>query len=290
MHREHPKKFKQINNLRLAYVERGAGQPIVFLHGNPSSSFLWRNILEPLSAEYRCIAPDLLGMGDSDKVPGDDPERYSFFEQQRYLDGLLASLHFEQPLILVVHDWGSALGFDYARRHPTRVRGIAYMEAITGVRAWEAMPPQARELFQALRSDAGEQMILEQNAFIEKLLPLSIQRTLTPEEHEEYRRPFREPGEGRRPTLAWPRQLPIGGEPREICELVQRYAAFLAESSLPKLFINAEPGRLLTGALREACRRWPNQTEVSVSGLHYIQEDSPAEITRRIRDWARTLP
>jgi len=205
------------------------------------------------------------------------------------LHALLDSVELKQPIILVLHDWGSALGFEYARQNPTRVRGIAYMEAITGVRAWEAMPPRARELFRALRSDTGEQMILERNAFVEELLPFSIQRTLTPEEHEEYRRPFREPGEGRRPTLSWPRQLPIGGEPREICELVERYAAFLAESAIPKLFINAEPGRLLTGELRDACRRWPNQTEVTVSGLHYIQEDSPAEITSAIRDWARSL-
>ena len=290
MHPENTKQFKHINNARLAYVERGSGRPMLFLHGNPTSSFLWRNILGPLSAEYRCIAPDLLGMGDSDKLSGDDPERYSFFVQQRYLDGFIESLSLDQPLILVVHDWGSALGFDFARRYPARVRGIAYMEAITGIRAWDAMPPQARELFQALRSAAGEAMILEQNAFIEKLLPLSMLRTLTPEEHDEYRRPFREPGEGRRPTLSWPRQLPIGGEPREICALVERYASFLAESAMPKLFINAEPGRLLTGALREACRRWPNQTEVTVSGLHYVQEDSPAEITSAIREWARSLP
>jgi len=286
---ENTKQFKQINDRRLAYVERGAGQPMVFLHGNPTSSFLWRNILGPLSAEYRCVAPDLLGMGDSDKLPGNDPERYSFFTQQRYLDGLLESLQFEQPMILVVHDWGSALGFDFARRYPARVRGIAYMEAITGIRAWQAMPPQARELFQALRSNAGEEMILEHNAFIEKLLPLSMLRKLAPEEHAEYRRPFLEPGEGRRPTLSWPRQLPIGGEPREICELVERYAAFMAESPLPKLFINAEPGRLLTGELREACRLWRNQSEVTVSGLHYVQEDSPGEITSAIRDWARRL-
>ncbi len=287
---ENAKQFQYINGVRMAYVERGMGRPMVFLHGNPTSSYLWRNILGPLSAEYRCVAPDLLGMGDSDKLGGSDPERYSFFEQQRYLDGLLESLQLDQPVILVIHDWGSALGFDYTRRHPMRVRGIAYMEAITGVRAWEAMPPQAPELFFALRSPAGEQMILEQNAFIEKLLPLSMLRTLTAEEHDEYRRPFREPGEARRPTLSWPRQLPIGGEPRAICELVERYASFLSESTIPKLFINAQPGRLLTGELREACRRWPNQTEVTVPGLHYIQEDSPALITGAIAEWARTLP
>ncbi len=284
------KKFEQVNGARLAYVESGAGRPMVFLHGNPTSSYLWRNIVPPLAEHFRCIAPDLVGMGDSDKLPGDAPDRYSFFEHQRYLDGFLAVLQLDQPMILVVHDWGSALGFDFARRHPERVRAIAYMEAITGVRAWDAMPPPARELFRALRSSAGERMILEQNAFVETVLPMSILRTLAPEELEEYRRPFREPGESRRPTLSWPRQLPIGGEPEEICALVTRYAAFLAQSTMPKLFINAEPGRLLTGELREACRRWPNQTEVTVAGLHYPQEDSPAPIAEAIGDWARGLP
>ena len=290
MNQKLDKKFQDIDGVRMAHVDRGEGPPMIFLHGNPTSSYLWRNILGPLSADYRCLAPDLVGMGDSDKLPGNDPERYSFFEQQRYLDGWLESLHLAQPAILVVHDWGSALGFDYARRYPTRVRGIAYMEAITGVRAWEAMPPQARELFQALRSPAGEQMILEQNAFIERLLPLSMLRTLTAEEYDEYRRPFREPGEARRPTLSWPRQLPIGGEPRPICELVERYASFLSQSTMPKLFINAEPGRLLTGELREACRRWPNQSEVTVPGLHYVQEDSADQITSAIRAWTKGLP
>jgi haloalkane dehalogenase len=263
---------------------------MLFLHGNPTSSYLWRNVLAPLSAEYRCIAPDLVGMGDSDKLLDGGPERYSFFEQQRYLDGLIEGLGLESPVLLVVHDWGSALGFDWARRFPARVRGIAYMEAIAGVRSWEDMPPLARELFQALRSDCGDAMILEQNVFVERILPSSILRPLSPEEHDEYRRPFREPGEGRRPTLSWPRQLPIGGEPAAICELVERYAAFLADSPIPKLFVNAEPGRLLVGPVRERCRSFRNQREVTVRGLHYVQEDSPGEIAAAISDWASTLP
>jgi haloalkane dehalogenase len=284
------KSFRNIGAQRMAYVERGKGMPVVFLHGNPTSSFLWRNILGPLSPRYRCIAPDLIGMGDSDKLTSGGPERYSFFEHQTYLDGFLESLHLEQPVVLVVHDWGSALGFDWARRHPDRVRGVAYMEAIVGVRPWEEMPEPAQEVFRALRSSRGEEMILERNAFVEELLPRSILRSLTQEEHDEYRRPFREPGEARRPTLSFPRQLPMGGEPRDICELVERYAAFMASSLLPKLFVNAEPGRLLVGSLREACRRWPNQTEVTVNGLHYVQEDSPAEITAALGAWLGALP
>ncbi|MFZ5892547.1 MAG: haloalkane dehalogenase [Myxococcota bacterium] len=284
------KKFMKVNSVEVAYVERGAGQPMLFLHGNPTSSYLWRNIIVPLSRSYRCIAPDLIGMGDSQKLSEGGEGRYSFFEQQRYLEAFLEALDFEQPLILVVHDWGSALGFDWMRRHPERVRGVAYMEAIVGVRAWDELPPPAREIFEALRSPRGEAMILEQNLFVEQLLPRSVLRELRPEELEEYRRPFREPGESRRPTLSWPRQLPIGGEPPEICELVERYAAFLAQSSTPKLFVNAEPGRLLVGPLRERCRRWPNQREVTVRGLHYIQEDSPHEIAAAILDWANELP
>jgi len=291
MSQQNPKKFVNVNGSRLAYVDRGSGAPLLFLHGNPTSSYLWRNIIAPLSANYRCIAPDLVGMGDSDKLsPSLGPDRYSFFNHQRYLDGFIETLGLDQPVTLVVHDWGSALGFDWARRNPERVRGIAYMEAILEVRKWQDMPEQARTLFQALRSERGEDMILAQNLFVEQLLPRSILRTLTAEEHDEYRRPFREAGEDRRPTLSWPRSLPIDGEPREICELVERYAAFLAASAIPKLFVNAEPGRLLTGSARDTCRRFPNQEEVTVKGLHYVQEDSPTEIATALSAWASKLP
>jgi haloalkane dehalogenase len=279
------KKFETVAGVRMAYVDEGQGDPMVFLHGNPTSSYLWRNIVPPLASRFRCIAPDLVGMGDSQKLGGS--ARYSFFEHQRYLDALLDVLEPQRKLILVVHDWGSALGLDWMRRFPERVRGVAYMEAIVGVRAWEELPPPAQEIFRALRSPRGDSMVLEQNFFVEQLMPKSILRALEPEEMEEYRRPFAEPGEGRRPTLSWPRQLPIGGEPREICELVERYARFLETSLVPKLFVNAEPGRLLTGPLRERCRRWPNQREVTVPGLHYVQEDSPREIATALLDWAK---
>jgi haloalkane dehalogenase len=270
---------------QMSFVDQGSGEPLLFLHGNPTSSFLWRNIIGKVSETYRCIAPDLIGMGDSDKLPDSN---YSFFEHRDFLDGFIASLALTGPVTLVLHDWGSALGFDWARRHPAGVRGFVYMEAIAGARTWADIPEPARALFRALRSPKGEQLILEENLFVEKLLPQSMLRTLTPAEHDEYRRPFRERGEARRPTLSWPRQLPIDGEPREICALVEEYAAFLASSPLPKLFVNAEPGRILTGALREACRRWPNQREVTVRGLHYVQEDSPDEIAAAILDWARS--
>ncbi len=291
MSEQNPKRFMNVSGSRMAYVERGTGRPLLFLHGNPTSSYLWRHVIPPLAASYRCIAPDLIGMGDSDKLAASLGEgRYSLFSHQHYLDGFIEALQLTEPVTLVLHDWGSALGFDWARRFPKRVRGIAYMEAIVAVRKWQDMPELGRTTFQALRSERGEDMILAQNLFVEQMLPRSMLRTLTPEEHEEYRRPFREPGEDRRPTLSWARQLPMDGEPREICELVERYAAFLAGSPIPKLFINAEPGRLLTGPARDACRLWPNQQEVTVKGLHYVQEDCPLEISTALAGWASTLP
>ncbi len=283
------KKFVSIQGHRMAYIERGAGAPMVFLHGNPTSSFLWRNLIAPLSKRFRCIAPDLIGMGDSDKLPESGPGAYSFFRHRGFIEGFIDALAPDQPITLVVHDWGSALGFDWAYRHPERVRGIAYMEAIAGILGWEGWPPEARALFEAFRSPAGEKLVIEDNVFVEMVLPGGILRTLTQAEHDEYRRPFLEAGESRRPTLSWPRQLPIEGQPPEVCAEVRKYADWLATSPVPKLFVNAEPGRLLVGKLREAVRRWPNQREVTVRGLHYVQEDSPAEIAAAIDDWANTI-
>ncbi len=275
------KKRVRVRGHAMAYVDRGAGRPLVFLHGNPTSSFLWRNVLDPLADRARCIAPDLIGMGDSDELAGAGPSSYSFFEHRAFVDAFFDALGLDD-VALVVHDWGSALGFDWARRHPDRVRAIVYMEAIVGTMRWDEWAPGPRALFQRLRSAEGERMVLEENAFVEAVLPGSVMRKLAPEELDEYRRPFRAPGESRLPTLAFPRQLPIDGEPREVCEEVERYAGWLARSPLPKLFVNAEPGRILTGRLREECRRWPNQREVTVRGLHFLQEDSPAEIADAI--------
>lgn len=274
-----------VRGKRIAYVDRGYGDPAVFLHGNPTSSFLWRNILTPVAKHARVIAPDLIGMGDSAKLQPSGPESYSYFEHLAYLEDFFDGLRLERPVVLVVHDWGSALGFEWARRHPDRVRAIVYMEAIVGVMRWSEWAPAPRALFQALRSPDGDRMVLEDNVFVEKVLPGSVIRTLSDEEHDEYRRPFRERGEARRPTLSWPRQLPIDGEPAEICALVERYASWLATTEIPKLFVNAEPGRILTGRLRDECRRWRNQREISVRGLHYVQEDSPGEIAGAIIDF-----
>ena len=289
---EFPYKKRRIPVLghMMAVVEVGEGDPIVLLHGNPTSSYVWRNVIPHLQALGRCIAPDLVGMGNSDKLPDSGPGSYMFQEHRRHLDEVLDALDVRGNLTLVVHDWGSALGFDWARRHPESVRGIAYLEALVRPTSWVEFPTQARELFQALRSRAGEAMVLEQNFFVEQVLPGGILRTLTDEEMESYRRPFAGPGEDRRPTLSWPRQIPIDGEPAEVVEIVQRYADWLSQSSVPKLFINGEPGLVLTGPSRDFCRTWPCQREVTVPGLHFLQEDSPEDIGRTIAGWLEAIP
>jgi haloalkane dehalogenase len=275
--------------LEMAYAEVGRGDPIVFLHGNPTSSYLWRNVIPHLAELGRCIAPDLIGMGDSAKLPASGPGRYSFAEHRRFLDALLEQLGVRENATLVIHDWGSALGFDWARRHPDGVRGIAYMEAIVRPLTWGEWPDAARRVFQGFRSPAGEVMVLEQNVFVERVLPGSVLRKLGDAEMEVYRRPFRTPGEDRRPTLTWPRQIPIEGEPADVVAIVQGYAEWLSRCDVPKLFVDADPGAILIGAQRDFCRAWPNQSEVRVRGSHFLQEDSPDEIGRAIAEWLRRI-
>lgn len=281
------KKRQLVLGREMAYVEVGSGDPIVFLHGNPTSSYLWRNVIPHVEALGRCIAPDLIGMGDSEKLPESGPESYTFVEHRRYLDALLSQLGVEQRVTFVVQDWGAALGFDWAYRHPEAVRGIAYMEAIVKPYTWSEYPEAARKVFQTLRSPAGEQMVLEQNSFIEFNLPSGVLRPLTAEEMDAYRRPFAEPGEGRRPTLSWARQLPVDGEPADVTEIVTAYGAWLSRSDVPKLYIRGNPGRLQPSQ-HEFCRTWPAQTEVVVPGLHNLQEDSPDEIGQALANWMRT--
>ena len=286
---EHAKCFIEVDDRRMAYVEMGEGSPIVFQHGNPTSSYLWRNVMPMLAHRGRCIALDLVGMGDSDKLINSGPNSYTYAEQRRFFDGALAELGVVDEVVLVIHDWGSALGFDWAQRHPQSVRGICYMEAIVRPLAWDEFPDRSRGIFQGFRSEAGEGMVLENNLFVERVLPGSVLRELSEEEMSVYRRPFTEPGEGRRPTLTWPRQIPIEGEPAAVTDIVKTSAEWLEKSQIPKLFINAEPGALLTGAQREFCRRWPNQHEVTVRGSHFIQEDSPTEIGTAINAWLESL-
>ena len=286
---EHPKQKIIVNGRSMAYVEMGTGDPVVFLHGNPTSSYLWRNIMPHLADRARCIAPDLIGMGDSDKLPNSGPGRYTFVEHRDYLDGFFATMGLTDKVTLVVHDWGSALGFHWAQRHSESVRGIAYMEALVRPVIWDEWNEAARPVFKGFRSPAGEDMVLEKNVFVERVLPGSVLRGLTEAEMEIYRRPFVEPGEARRPTLTWPRQIPISGKPVEVVSIVQDYADWLTETELPKLFINANPGAILIGGQRDFCRGWKNQTEVTVAGSHFIQEDSPNEIGAALADWYGSL-
>jgi haloalkane dehalogenase len=282
------KKRQLVPGQEMAYVEVGNGDPIVFLHGNPTSSYLWRNIIPYLEGLGRCIAPDLIGMGDSEKLPSSGPNSYTFVEHRRYLNALLDALGVNERVAFVVHDWGSALGFDWSYRHPDAVKGIAYMEAIARPYTWNEYPEAGRKTFEALRSPAGEQMVLEQNSFIEFNLPAGILRKLSEEEMNEYRRPFAEPGEGRRPTLSFARQLPIDGEPADVTEIVTTYAEWLSSSPIPKLFIQGNPGRLQPSQLA-FCRTLPAQSQVTVPGLHNLQEDSPDEIGQSIANWLQHM-
>jgi len=269
------RKRAAVLDTELAYVEAGAGDPIVLLHGNPTSSYLWRNVIHELEGLGRCLAPDLVGMGDSGKAPDGS---YRFVDHVRYLDAWFDAVVPDGQVTLLLHDWGSALGFHWAHRHPDRVRGLVYMEAIVRPVTWDEWPESARGIFQAMRSEAGEEMILEKNVFIERILPASVLRKLTDAEMDAYRAPFLAPGEGRRPLLTWPREIPIDGEPADVDRIVLDYSEWLAGCDIPKLFVNADPGSILVGPQRAFCRTWPNQEEITVPGIHFIQEDSPTEI------------
>ena len=286
---EPEKKAIEIHGKRMTYVEMGDGDPIVFQHGNPTSSYLWRNVMPHLADQGRCIAVDLIGMGDSEKLDDPGAGSYRYAEHRDYLFAAWEALGIDDRVTLVIHDWGSALGFDWARQHPDAVLGIAYMEGIVMPVSWDDWPEAAAQVFRGFRSDAGESMVLDRNLFVERVLPGSVIRELTEEEMAVYRRPFLAPGEDRRPTLTWPRQIPIDGEPEDVASIVGDYAGWLSTSAVPKLFINAEPGAILTGRQRDFCRTFPNQEEVTVRGIHFIQEDSPHEIGEAIAAWRRGL-
>jgi haloalkane dehalogenase len=284
---KYSKSFITINGKKLAYVDFGEGDPIVFLHGNPTSSYLWRNIMPHLEDMGRLIAPDLIGMGDSDKLDNSGPDRYTFTEHTEYLYALFEELNLNN-VTLAIHDWGSALGFNWAALNPEKIKSIVYMEAITGpIESWDDWPKQARKIFQLFRSDAGEELVLDKNYFVERVFAgdVGMHRALEKQELDTYIKPFKEEGESRRPTLTWPRQIPIEGKPKEVVEIVKNYAKFMNETQIPKLFINADPGSILIGKQREIARQWPNQKEVTVKGGHFIQEVSPDEIGKFVREF-----
>ena len=271
---------------QMSYIDVGQGDPIVFLHGNPTSSYLWRNVIPHVESLGRCLAPDLIGMGQSGKSPTGD---YRFLAHSRYLDEWIQKLQITSKLTLVIHDWGSALGYYRAHRFPAQIKGIVYMEAIVQALTWDMWPEKSRNIFQAMRSDAGEEIILNKNVFVDRILPGSILRELSQQELDIYRKPYLEEGESRLPTLTWPREIPIEGTPPDVFQLVHSYSQWLANNSIPKLFINAEPGAILTGQQRDFCRGWNNQDEVTVQGSHFIQEDSPNEIGVAIANWYSSL-
>jgi haloalkane dehalogenase len=271
----------------MAYIDAGTGRPSSS-NSNPTSSYLWRNVMPHCDGLGRLVTR-LIGMGDSDKLSPSGPDRYGYAEQRRYLWALWDALALGNRIVLVLHDWGSALGFEWARRHPDRVAGIVYMEAIVAPVTWADWPENARRAFQGFRSEAGDDMILAKNMFVERILPGSVLRKLDEQEMAEYRRPFAKPGEDRRPTLTWPRQIPIEGEPADVVAVVEDYSRWLAASPVPKLFINADPGSILVGRQREVCRTWPNQSELTVKGLHFLQEDSPNEIGTALATFVRRV-
>lgn len=281
-HDPHPRRRIDVLDSVMSFVDTGAGPrpPVVFLHGNPTWSYLWRNVIPWVSPLARCLAPDLIGMGQSGRRPAG---AYRFPDHARYLDAWFDAVLPAGPLFLVLHDWGGALGFHWARRHADRVAGIAYMETLPcPIASWDDWPADARGIFQGLRAPAGEKLIYEKNIFIEGILPNAIGRSLPAEAHERYREPWREAGERRRPMLDWPRCIPIADEPADIAAIARDYASWLTASAVPKLFVNAEPGSILIGAQREWCRSLPNQTEVTVAGTHFIPEAAPDAIGQAV--------
>jgi len=281
--------YREVNGSRMAYVDEGEGDAIVFAHGNPTSSYLWRNVMPHLEGLGRLVAADLIGMGGSDKLDRSGADRYNYAEQRDYLFALWDALDLGDNVILVLHDWGSALGFDWANQHRDHVQGIAFMEAIVTPISWSDFPSDLRGVFEGFRSPQGEAMVLEQNIFVEQVLPAGMLRKLSDEEMDHYRRPFVDPGESRRPTLSWPRNIPIDGEPADVVSVVNDYSSWLAESDVPKLFVNAEPGLIVDARIRDVIRSWPNLTETTVTGLHFVQEDSPDEIGTAVAQFVRKL-
>lgn len=282
-------KYITVKGLKMAYQEEGEGAPIVFLHGNPTSSYLWRNVVPHLKGLGRCLVPDLIGMGESDPLPESGPGSYRFSEHAGFLEELLQKLEVHKDAILIGHDWGGALLFHWAMHHPDSVKGIVYMETIVSPVSWRDWPEDAKGIFQGMRSEAGEKIIFQKNLFVEGILPNSVLRKLTEEEMNVYRKPFLEEGERRRPMLTWPREIPIEGEPEDVCSIVTAYGKWLQDCEIPKLFINAEPGSILTGRQRQFCRRFRKQHEVTVKGSHFIQEDSPDEIGTAIAEFTEKL-
>ena len=283
------KKSLSINNKQMAFIDEGNGETLIFIHGNPTSSFLWRNIAPHFTDKYRVIVPDLIGMGDSDKLEGIDNEDYNFKGHYKYLSGLIKNLNIVTPIHLVIHDWGCALGLKYARHNPLLVKSITFMEGMTIPLSWDQWPEIGTKIFKLFRSEIGEELVLDKNIFVERILFTDPIKPMDDEIKNKYLDPFKDKGEGRRPTLSWPRNIPLDGEPKDVYLEMSQNEKFHKTSQIPKLFINAEPGFLLVGSQRDEVRKWKNLTEVTVKGKHFIQEDSPEEITKNIKIFLNDL-
>jgi len=281
-----PRRRVKILDTEISYVDVGNGEPVVFLHGNPTWSYQWRNIIPYLSGNRRCLAPDFVGMGWSGKSP---TKAYRFVDQVRYLDAWFDGLALTKNVTLVGHDWGGPTAFYRARRFPDQIKAIAYFEAIVLSRRWADYSGGRDIRFRRLRSPEGERLVLDENFFVETSLPGGTMRKLSDEEMAAYRAPYRD-RERRLPTLVWPRELPIEGEPADVVAIVDKNAEWLsASANLPMLFINGEPGASISGRAREYCRSLPNQREVTVKGLHHLQDDSPNEIGAALREFVLGL-
>jgi|TARA_B100000085_G_scaffold99363_1_gene90426 haloalkane dehalogenase len=283
------KKYIDVKDKKLAYIDQGKGDAIVFIHGNPASSYLWRNIAPNFIKSHRIIVPDLIGMGDSEKLGGVDNPEYSFNGHYNFLDEFLIKLNLGEKINLVIHDWGCGLGLKFARLHPEIISSITFMEGITVPLKWEQWPEAGTKIFKLFRSEVGEELILDKNIFVERILFADPITPMSDKTKEEYLRPFLNPGEDRRPTLTFPRNIPLDGEPNDTYVEINKNAEFHKNSNIPKLFINADPGFLLVGSQRDEVRNWNNLKEVTVKGNHFIQEDSPDEITAHIKDFINNL-
>ncbi|KAI8271140.1 hypothetical protein K4K58_000015 [Colletotrichum sp. SAR11_239] len=284
------KRRVHVLDTNMAYVDTGSspGTATVFIHGNPTSSYLWRNIIPHVSGKSRCIAPDLVGFGDSDKVPGLE---YRVADHQAYLDAFMDAVLPTEKVILVLHDWGSALGLDWARRNENRVGGLALMEFMHPSSSWDTAPRAMAEHFRPFREpQVGRELIIDQNVFIERILPGSIVRQLSEEEMEEYRRPFLDPA-SREPVWRFPNEIPIGGQPADVAEMADKYMAWLLKTELPKLFFWVTPGGTIgEEKAAELMEKLRNTRSVYLGpGVHFVQEDHPHAIGREISQWLSAI-
>ncbi len=284
------KRSVTVHGKRMAYVDTGGdGDSIVFLHGNITQSYMWRNIIPHVEPLARCIAVDNIGQGDSAKLDDSGPGSYRLREHQRYIDGFLEQVDPGDRVTLMMHDWGVQLGLGWGNRNRHRLKGIAHMQGLMGNLNWDFWNQEVSAVMKRLRTDDGEDLVLNQNLFVEKVLPAMVIRDLPAEVWDEYRRPYRNPGEDRRPSLTWPREIPVEGEPADVLSVIENNNRWLAGSPIPKLYIHVRPETVIKGHVLEHVRSFPHQTEVSVQGLHYVQEDSPHEIGAALADWYRRL-